>query len=303
LVRPHVAGGPSEDPRVTPEELIRFGRLNECLAETERRVKGAPADPKLRVMLFQVLAVLGQWDRALTQLEVAGEMAADNQLMAQMYRAAILCEKFREEVFAGKRLPLILGEPEPWIGMLVKAAVHTGEGNHAAAAELRAQALDAAPTSSGEVDVGPQEGKTQTHRFEWIADLDEMLGPMFEAIVDGKYYWVPWKRVAMLRIEPPTDLRDTVWTPGQLVLSAGGEKVVLLPARYPGTQAARFDDALRLGRRTEFADRGGWEGPVGQRMLNTDAGEFALLQCRVVRIDPDPDAPAAGERADGGAGS
>ncbi|MDX2132086.1 MAG: type VI secretion system accessory protein TagJ [Planctomycetota bacterium] len=275
---------------MTPEELLKAGRLDDCLSQTERGVRSAPADPKLRVMLFQVLAVMGQWDRALTQLEVAAEMNAENALMGQMYRAAILCEKFREDVFAGRRSPLILGEPEAWIGMMVQAAALAGQGNHAAASDLRARALEDAPTSAGEIDIGPEEGRTQTQRFEWIADLDETMGPMFEALVDGKYYWVPWNRVQLLRLEPPTDLRDTVWLPGQMVLSAGGEKVVLIPARYPGSELARHDAGLRLGRRTEFGDRGGWEGPLGQRMLNTDAGEYALLTCRAVRIDG-PHAP------------
>lgn len=269
---------------MSPEDLLKQGKLDECLAEVERCVRAAPADPKQRVMLFQVLAVLGNWDRAINQLEVCAELSAENQLMAQVYRAVILCEKFREEVFAGQRSPLILGEPEAWVGMVVQAAMLAGQGKHDAAAELRSQAFDQAPATAGEIDIGPDEEKIATHKFEWIADADETLGPILEAFVDGKYYWVPWRRIQLLRLDPPSDLRDTVWMTGQIVLSAGGEKVALLPARYPTSQEKRWDPLIRMGRKTEFVDRGGWEGPIGQRMFATDVGEFALLETRAVRI-------------------
>ena len=48
--------------------------------------------PKLRVFLFQLLCVLGQWERALTQLNVAAELDAQALAMAQMYREALQCE-------------------------------------------------------------------------------------------------------------------------------------------------------------------------------------------------------------------
>lgn len=269
---------------MTPEEHLKAGQIEPCLAEAEKCVRSAPADGKARVMLFQVLAVMGHWDRAITQLEVTAELDAENQLMAQVYRAVMLCEKFREEVWAGKRQPLILGEPEEWIGMMVQAAALDGQGRHDAAAELRAKAFEQAPTTAGTILTGADEEAATPHAFEWIADADEALGPMLEALVDGKYYWVPWSRISMLRLEPPTDLRDTVWMPGQIVLSSGGEKVVLIPSRYPGSHRASWDAGIRLGRKTEFVQDGGRERPVGQRMFATDAGEFALLETRSVKI-------------------
>src|SRR5262245_36027478 len=227
---------------------------------------------------------MGEWERAQTQLSVAAEMDATNSLMAQMCEKAILCERYRSEVFAGKRSPMLLGEPEPWVGLMVQAAMLTAQGKHAAAAELRTQAFEQAPAAAGEIDVGPEEGKTVTHAFEWIADADETMGPLLEAIVDGKYYWVPWHRISLLRLEKPQDLRDTVWMPGQVVWTAGAQQVVLIPARYPGSEGQRWDPAIRMGRRTEFTDRGGWEGPIGQRLLATDAGEFGILETRAVRF-------------------
>lgn len=274
--------------------MLKQGRLEECLAEVEKRVRSAPADAKQRVMLFQVLALLGQWDRAINQLEVCAELDSENQLMAQVYRAVILCEKFREEVFKGERTPLILGEPEPWLGMLVQSVMHAGKGDHEAAAQLREQAFEAAPTTAGTLGVGFDEDAVKEHAFEWIADWDGVLGPVLEAFVDGKYYWVPWNRIGLLRIETPADLRDTVWMPGQIMLTAGGEKVTLIPARYPGSQDKSRDPLVRVARKSEFISEGGRERAVGQRMFNTDAGEFGLMDVRMVRAagfkEPEPEA-------------
>jgi type VI secretion system protein ImpE len=274
---------------MTPEELLKQGRLDECLKAVENAVRKEPSSARHRVSLFQVLAVMGEWDRASDQLGVAAELDKDCILMSQMCTAALLCEKLRAEIFAGKRTPLILGEPEPWMGMVVQAAVMTAQGKHQAGEELRAQAFELAPAVAGEIDVGPKEGQTRTHAFEWIADADPLMGPMLEAIVDGKYYWVPLQRISLLRLEAPEDLRDTVWAPGQAVWTTGAQQVVLVPARYQGSESSRFDAGIRMGRRTEFVDRGGCEGPVGQRLLATDAGEFGLLETRAVRLGAPPE--------------
>ena len=58
------------------QQLIRDGDLAGALAALQDAVRKNSADPKLRVFLFQLLSVLGQWNRALTQLNVAGELDA-----------------------------------------------------------------------------------------------------------------------------------------------------------------------------------------------------------------------------------
>ena len=61
---------------MTAEQLLRDGKLAEALAALTQQVRAQPADSKLRTFLFQLLVVEGQWQRALTQLSVAGEPAA-----------------------------------------------------------------------------------------------------------------------------------------------------------------------------------------------------------------------------------
>ncbi len=258
------------------EEALRAGRLEEALAALEDQVRADPANAKLRVFLFQLLSVTGDWKRAMTQLNVAAELDAANLLMAQVCRSALVCEALRAEIFAGKRSPVVLGQPDAWMGLLVQANQMMGEGKYEASQKLRARAFDAAPATGGSADsIG----------FEWIADADSRLGPVLEAIVDGKYCWVPFAAISQIHIEAPTDLRDLVWLPAHFTWANGGEAVGLIPTRYPDSEASE-DSAIRLARKTEWIERPGdvYLG-LGQRMFVTDNGEFSLLRMRRLELD------------------
>src|SRR5438552_15339828 len=68
------------------EESVRAGRLDEALADLQGQVRKKPADARLRTFLFQLLAVRGEWDRALTQLKVAAELDPSAMAMAKTYQ-------------------------------------------------------------------------------------------------------------------------------------------------------------------------------------------------------------------------
>lgn len=268
------------------EEYLRAGNLGECLAAVQGQVRQQPAESKHRVFLFQLLSVMGQWDRALTQLNVAAELDPGCAILAQMYAPALQCEALRAEVFAGRRTPLVFGEPEPWIGEMIQANQLSATAQHAAAQALRTQALEAAPATAGMIDGQP---------FEWIADADGRLGPMLELILNGRYYWVPFNCIRAIHTEAPADLRDVVWLPAQLQWTNGGEAFALIPARYPGSEVSN-DDAIRLGRKTEWvAPEQGVEFGLGQRLLATDAADYPLLATRAITLGAlAASAPAAG---------
>lgn len=269
------------------QELLKQGKPREALTVLQGLVRSQPQDAKLRVFLFQLLAVLGDWERSLAQLQIAAQLDATNMLMAQMCRQAIACEMLRAEVFDGKRSPIVVGETAQWMGLLLEAARVTASGNGAAGAELRAKALDAAPTTSGSIEV-EDGGATRDHPFEWIADADARMGPMLELVVDGRYYWVPFERIKELRIEKPADLRDVVWLPAHLTWSTAASTVALIPSRYAGTQTSE-DGAVLLGRTTDWEDAGNdlFIGR-GQRVLATDAGEYPLLAVRKISLNSVP---------------
>lgn len=251
-------------------------RLADLLAEGQNSVRGEPANAKRRVMLFQLMILSGQWDRALTQLYVIKEMDADAGDFVRTYREVIRCELFRKEVFAGAKTPLVLGEPQEWIAKLAEGVRLLGEGKVEEAAALRAAAFEAAPAVPGRMNGEP---------FQWIADADMRLGPVCEAIVNGKYYWIPFERLSRIEVEAPSDLRDLIWAPARLTFVNGGEQVAFLPARYPGSEAAEDDD-VRLSRKTQWRDLGAdTHIGMGQRMFATDVGETAILEARSVELN------------------
>jgi type VI secretion system protein ImpE len=250
-------------------------RIADLLSEGQSSVRSDPANAKRRVMLFQLMVLSGQWDRALTQLYVIKEMDAEANDFVRTYREVVRCELFRKEVFAGARTPLVLGEPQEWIAKLTEAARLLGEGRVSEAAALRSAAFESAPAVPGRLN---------GEAFEWIADADVRLGPVCEAMLNGKYYWIPFERLSRIEVEPPTDLRDLIWAPAKLTFQNGGEQVAFLPARYPGTEGSEDDD-IRLSRKTQWRDLGAdTHVGLGQRMLATDVGETAILEARAIEL-------------------
>jgi len=256
----------------TAEQALREGDPELALRLLQDQVRTHPGDARLRVFLFQLLCVLGRWDRALNQLNVAGELDASTLAMVQTYREALHCEQLRVQVFAGAKLPMLFGEPEAWTALLLEALLREGRGEADAAQALRAQAFEQAPVVPGTAD---------GQAFEWLADADMRLGPLLEAVINGRYYWVPFAHLAALRLEAPSDLRDKVWLPAQLLFRNGGETVALIPTRYADTDLA--DPLLALARRTDWREpRPGFFTGQGQRLLATDTGDLALLDLREI---------------------
>ena len=265
----------------SPAEFLQAADTAGALKALTEQVRERPSDSKLRVFLTQLLCVLGQWERALNQLNVAAELDALAVPMKQVYGEAIRCEGVRADVFAGKRTPMIFGQPDEWLALLIESLLRRGTGNAAMAQDLRARAFDAAPASAGTLDGKP---------FEWLADADMRIGPVLEAFVNGRYYWVPFARLSKITFEPPEDLRDCVWLPVHLEFENGGETLALVPTRYDRTESCA-DGALQLARKTEWRelDPQVWIGS-GQRMWSSDAGEHAMLDVREIVFTASGDA-------------
>lgn len=257
------------------DDLVRTGDLDGALEDLQQRVRKQPADAGNRVFLFQLLALLGQWKRALTQLEVIQDLDSNAWPLVHAYREAINCELHREAVFQGRSKPLVLGEPQEWIAILIEAQQACARGETEGFKRLNAQAFEKAPACGGKINDEP---------FEWLADSDQRFGPVTEMIFNGQYYWAPQQAIRILRAEEPTDLRDLVWLPVEATWANGGQNMVMVPARYP--LLAGVDNDHLLSRKTDWVDRGQdvFEG-IGQRMLATDRSDLPLLQMRSVEFE------------------
>jgi type VI secretion system protein ImpE len=260
---------------MSAEQSLREGKVTQALEELQRRVRANPGNAGDRIFLFQLLSVLGQWERAATQLDTAGDLDASALITVQIYRRAIEAELLRAHVFSGATTPLVIGEPQEWLALLLEALKVTAQGHFEEAAALRARALEEAPAVPGTLNGEP---------FEWLSDGDSRLGPCLELIVDGKYCWTPVSNVRSLHFEAPADLRDTVWSQCALTWSNGGQVPALIPTRYCGSE--RGEPAHQLSRRTDWDEKpGGTFLGLGQRMLVTDQKEYSLLEVRDVTFE------------------
>jgi type VI secretion system protein ImpE len=269
----------------TVRDALKEGRLEDAMALAADAARREPARAEHRVLLFQLYAVDGAWPKALRQLDVLSDLDPKMELLARTCRPLIAAEAVRASVFKGERAPLCLGRPPDWLAPLVEALHVDGDGRHAEAADLRAGAFDAAEAVPGTLD---------GTAFSWLADGDERLGPVLEAVVNGSYWWIPLARIARIELDPPEDLRDLVWLPARLTWANQGEAVGFVPSRYPGSETS--DDAHKLARRTDWRQLGdgSWAG-IGQRMLATDQGEHPLLEVREIVLE----ATDAGDGSDG----
>ena len=261
------------------EDSLRTGDLQGALDALQAQVRTDPSNADLRVFLFQLLCVRGEWDRALTQLDVAGGMDAKTLAMVHTYRDLLQCEALRSRVFAGGTTPLVFGEPADWVARVLEALRLDSQGRHDDAQTMRLAAYDDVPVVAGQINDEP---------FEWVADADSRIGPFLEAVVSGRYYWIPFYRIREVRMETPEDLRDLVWTPAEFLWQNGGEAVGFIPTRYPGTETGG-DDSLKLSRQTAWQQmaEGVYQG-LGQRMVATNATEIPLLDIRSISFSECP---------------
>ncbi len=263
-------------PRMSLHELS----LGEQLADLTAAIRTKPGSAPLRVHLAQLCMLMGDWERAVAQLQTAAQLDASAIPMAQVYREAIRCERVRERVFSGSIAPSCLGEPVPWFATLSEALSRRCAGENALADELQAQAFATAEEIPFCIDA---------NEVAWIADGDSRLGPVCEVIVNGQYYWLPFDGIRSVELDAPTDLRDLVWASGTLTLRNGGKHPMLMPSRYPLSHT-RNDDRLARASLTLWDEIGTdtWAGS-GQRTWVTDQGEYGMLEVRrIERAGEDP---------------
>ena len=207
---------------------------------------------KLRIFLFQLLCVLGQWERALNQLNVASGLDPSALAMAQTYGDAVRCEAVRDDVFDGQEIADDLRPARPVAG----AADRVAAGRRPRRAPSDRRSCEPGPSTkrrhrAATSTAGRSSGSPTPIRGS---------GPVLEAVINGRYYWVPFSRLTKIEIEPPEDLRDLVWMPAHLQFENGGESVALIPTRYPGSETSP-DGLIALARKTVWEEIGAGRAP------------------------------------------
>jgi len=235
------------------QELFQAGRLQEAVLALGAELRDNPTDARRRTFLFELLCFAGDYPRAEKQLDVLAGEGNQAELGALLYRAALHAARIREELFEKGDTP---------------AAAHASST--------------------------PIAGTVNGTAFESITDADPRIGARLEVFAAGDYLWIPFEHVASLEIEGPKRLRDLLWTPA--IVRTGpafkGKELgeVLLPVLSP-LSWKHSDDAVRLGRATEWQDHAGESVPVGQKMFLVDDEELPLLEIRHIEFSAAHAAP------------
>lgn len=253
--------------------------LQESLGHAEADVRAQPQAPRSRWLLFELLCVLGHWDRALRQLQTWAGLSKEFDSTAHVMRGLIRAERQREAVFAGTAQPATVAAAADmlapaWMAGMAEAlrlAAMAGDGVREASDLAREGALAAAPDSPGRSNLLP--------RFSWITDSDTRLGPVCEVILVGAYRWVAFADLASVTQAGPQGLLDLVWAQVDIELRDGSALKGYMPMRYP--VQANDRDALCMARETVWSEHGRTGVHArGQKMWMTDAGDMPLLDLR-----------------------
>lgn len=260
-------------------EAFDAGRLEDALAALRAEVKQAPGDLGRRAFLCELLCFSGDLERADVQLDALGGLDPQGAVAASVFRQLLRAEQARQQFYSEGRLPEFLEEPTPCLRLHLEASIHLRDGQPQEAARLLEQAEGLRPRVAGVCDGRP---------FSDFRDLDDLTAPVFEVLATvGKYYWVPVERVETLEFHKPARPRDLLWRRAHMVVRGGPDAEVFLPALYPGAHR-ETDDALRLGRATDWAGGGG--APVrgrGQRTFLAGEESVAVLDLKEISFTGD----------------
>jgi len=260
---------------MTARELLKQAKPAEALARLQTDIRQRPGDARMRLGLFQLLVLTGQWDRALVQVQTAVSIETKLGPMAQLLCRLLELEQVRATVFEGKRLPAIFGPTPDWLECLMEGRSAAEPRHIVAAVRAQAKALKKAPARAGFVD-----GRA----FAWIADADARFGPAIEAYLNGQYYWVPFERLVRIELTAPGDLQDLIWLPAKFTWLNGGTASAHIPVRYPGTERSSAADLL-LARSATWRKHGpNYLVGTGVRVLAADCGDFPITTVRTLEF-------------------
>ncbi|MCE3605342.1 ImpE family protein [Massilia sp. P8910] len=268
--------------------IAEVASLDEEHAQLKERIRRTPEDAELRAQLFQVLALRGDWLRAQAALTMTLELNPHAHSLAGTYLRPLACELVRAQVFAGARRPEV-----PAADAAVSAAVERladalqleASGSDAQAGAVRAAAMAELPARSGHLRLHASDTLIP---FAWLADGDSRFGPVLELFAGERYLWLPLAQVRRIRLVPATSRCALVWSHGAIDLVSGKEIHAALPVRYP-LPAALTEQKILTAAYTEWLALAGADQylGIGQRMLVTDQGEYALLDIAEIVFELD----------------
>jgi type VI secretion system protein ImpE len=230
-------------------DLFRAGRLHDSIEAQSAAVRAAPSDIPKRWLLAELLCFAGDWERADRSLDVIALQTSQQRGAVLAFQNLLRGEEMRRQVFTEGRAPQILGAGVDALRPATAALLCLREGRLDDAicriAEGKGSTAAVAGIRNGE------------EPFDSFRDLDDVCAPFVELIAEGgQYHWVSVVDIASIETRPLATARDLIWRPAHLAVRNGPKGDVFLPAIYV-TDPQDGDEALRLGRRTEWIEQAG----------------------------------------------
>ncbi|MDH5586229.1 MAG: tetratricopeptide repeat protein [Nitrospirota bacterium] len=250
-------------------EFLEKGQLSEAIKEMTQEVKAHPADSRARTFLFELLCFSGDLNRAKNQLEALDTQDPKADLGIDFYRKVLKAEQVRQQLFSKGTVPKLLGSCPAHIQGHLDALLHIQEKNFSLAQERLSKAEELRPDIQGTID-GSIVGS--------FMDLDDLLAPILEMIMQDQYYWVPFSRIRKISLTPPKHLRDLLWAPVQ-VETTDASVAGVVPVLYPGSFMAE-DELVKLGRVTDWKQQEGFTLGMGQHLYGCNDQDKGILEIR-----------------------
>jgi type VI secretion system protein ImpE len=226
--------------------LLEAGNLNGAIDAALKAVKANPTNVAARTFLFELSLFSGDWERADRQLDAIAHQETNAMFGSLVYRQSLAVEKQREKLFAQGIAPEFITPPPQYVMEMIYAINSLREGKTAEARDVLDKVEEERPAFGCRVD---------GEEVEDFRDYNDITSAVLEMIIKDNYIWVPIEQIVKLTIPKPKGLRDSFWLQGELETTNGTKGEVIIPVLYSGTYR-NSDDAVRLGRKTDWRDLG-----------------------------------------------
>lgn len=256
-----------------PKALIQDGKIDDARALLIDRIKKSPADHQSRSLLFQVMLLCGEWDKALRQLEIAATQQEPSGMNVPVYQHLIQAEKERALVAAMQQRPTFFPDVPEY-----------SEDFFQALELLKNKDVEKAAAVFGRIEAAlpAVQGTINGEAFTGFRDTDTTLAYFIEAIEYERYLWVPITNIRELVVTEPKTLIDLIWAQGRITTWEGLTMGCFFPTRYPDSFASG-DDRIRLGRLTQWQSLGGpYAKATGQHVYDIDGTDRSIFELKEV---------------------
>ena len=256
---------------MNPKALILEGKIDEARAILVDQVKKAPTDTAARSLLFQVMLVCGEWEKAGRQLDIAATQKGSPDMNSAVYQNLIQAEKERQAVSTMDSRPTFFPEVPDFCDDFFQALECIREERIEDAAKQFAAIDERLPEIRGTINGEP---------FSGFRETDTTLAYFLEAIEYERYLWVPITSIRELVVSPPETLIDLIWAKARITTWEGLTMGCFMPVLYPNSFASE-DSRIRLGRLTDWKPLGGpYARAVGQHVYDIGGSDYAIFEIK-----------------------